>query len=203
MMPIALDIETSGADFVKCGIWQIGTIDLNNLQHYFLEEARIDDEDEITEEALKVSGKTEEELRNSNKQSQKKLLENFFRWINGRSIKNFLCQNPSFDRGFLEVKARKYNLEIPFHYRSFDLHTIAQIKYYDLYGKFLIKEDHSDMGLSNILNLCGIEDKRKAHNALEDVKLMCECFSRLVYGKSLFKEFEKFPIPEVLKKWNQ
>ncbi len=66
------------------------------------------------------------------------------------------------------------------------------------------------MGLSKILEFCGMEDTRvllkdgeivkegKPHNALEDAKLTAECFSRIVNGKNLIEEFKKFPIPEYL-----
>jgi DNA polymerase III epsilon subunit-like protein len=205
MKPIILDIETSGVDKIKCGIWQIGAIDLITNEE-FLQEARIDDEDEIigldgrAENVLEVIGKTEEELRDKNKQSQKQLLENFFEWVSKRSMKNFLCQNPQFDVVFLEIRAKKYGLKIPSHYRSFDLHNVAQIRYHDLHNKFLIKDDHSDMGLTNILNFCGMEDNRQAHNALEDCKLTGECFSRLMYGKNLFPEYSKYEIPKELRK---
>ena len=194
-----MDIETSGLDRVKCGIWQIGAYDTISGEE-FLEESRVDDEEDIFEGALRVTGKTEEQLRDLNKQTQKKLLERFFKWVSKRKFKNFLCQNPQFDVAFLEIKAKKFELEIPFHFRSFDLHSIAQLRYKDLRGKFLIQEDHSSMGLSNILDFCGMEDSRGVHNALEDSKLTAECFYRLVYGKVLFPEFLKFEIPEYLKK---
>ena len=74
---IVLDIETSGGYPTKYGIWQIGALEFENPENQFLEEARIDDEDKIEEEALKVGGKTKEELRDPNKQSQKELLDNF------------------------------------------------------------------------------------------------------------------------------
>ena len=199
-MPISLDIETSGLNMEKCGIWQIGAVDLNNPKSYFLQEGRIDDKDEIEEGALKVIGKTEKELRNKNSQTQKRLLENFFDWFEKRNLKNFLCQNPQFDVAFLEIKTRKYGLKIPFHYRSFNLHDYAQAKYFDLNKKFLIKEFHSDMGLANILKLCGMEDNRKAHNALEDARLTGECFYRLLLGKNIFPEYSKHKIPRVLLK---
>jgi len=212
---IVLDIETSGGNPIEHGIWQIGAVDLNTMEE-FLEEGRIDDEDKISEEALMIIGKTEEELRDKNKQSQKELLKNFFKWLEGRRMKNLLCHLPEFDQGFLRYKAIKYFRKDPFwpdFHRAFDLHTIAQVKFFELNGKFLTKEDNnSDMGLGNILKLCGIEDERKRlengkiskegkpHNALEDAKLEAECFSRLMFGKNLFPEFDKFEIPEELKK---
>jgi DNA polymerase III epsilon subunit-like protein len=212
---IVLDIETSGGNPIEHGIWQIGAVDLNTMEE-FLEEGRIDDEDKISEEALMIIGKEKEELRDKNKQSQKELLKNFFKWLEERKMKNLLCHLPEFDQGFLRRKMLKYFKEDPFwpdFHRAFDLHTIAQVKFFELNGKFLTKEDNnSDMGLGNILKLCGIEDKRKRlengkiskegkpHNALEDAKLEAECFSRLMFGKNLFPEFDKFEIPEELKK---
>jgi len=203
MKPISLDIETSGIDKVRCGVWQIGAYDLETGEE-FLEESRIDDEDEIvnggTRPVLEVIGKTEEELRDKNKQSQKQMLKNFFNWVSKKSMKNFLCQNPQFDVAFLEIRAMKYGIKRPFHYRAFDLHNIAQTRYFDLHKEFLIKEDHSDMGLKQILEFCGMQDNRKEHNALEDAKLTAECFSRLMFGKNLFSEYSQYEIPEELKK---
>lgn len=208
---IILDVETSGLNFNKCGIWQIGALDLENPKNTFLEEARIDYEDIIEEDALKTTDKKEENLRDKNKQSQKQLLENFSRWLEKAKIKNIICENPQFDWGFLVSKFRKYKLEIPFHHRTFDLHSISQSKFFEVNKKFLIKENHSNMSLPNTLEFCGIEDERrkvednkivkegKPHNALEDARLEAECFSRLIYGKNLLPEFAKFKIPEYLK----
>jgi DNA polymerase III epsilon subunit-like protein len=209
LKPIVLDIETSGLDFLRCGIWQIGAIDLNTGER-FLEEAKIDEEDRVEEGALKITGETEEQLRNSKNQFQKQLLEEFFNWVDKRAIKTFLCQNLQFDLGFLMVKTSKYNLKGTFTKRSFDLHTIAQLKFNELNNKFSIEGNKSNMDLTNISKFCGIEDSRrlvrdnkiskegKPHNALGDCKLTAECFSRLIYGKNLFPEFSKFEIPEAL-----
>lgn len=204
-LPIVVDIETSGVDKFRCGVWQIGAYDLSTGEE-FLQEARIDNEDEIINEpgskklVLEAIGKTEEELRDKNKQSQKHLIKKFFDWVEKRRLKNFLCQNPQFDVAFLEIKAKKYGIKKVFHYRSFDLHSIVQLKYMQLNGKFLIEEDHSGMGLTNILIFCGMKDERKAHNALEDAKLTAECFYRLMIGKNLFSEYSKFPVPRELLK---
>ena len=83
---IVVDIETSGLDFAKCGIWQIGALELENPKSYFFEDARIDEEDEIQNAALDVTGKREESLRDEKKQSQKQLLINFFAWLEKAKI---------------------------------------------------------------------------------------------------------------------
>lgn len=211
LKPIVLDLEMSGLDLEKCGIWQIGAVDLNTMEE-FLEESKIDDEDEVERGALKVIGKTEEELRDPSKQSQREMIEKFFAWVRQKQLRNFLCQNPQFDIGFLYVKSSKYNLIKTFHFRSFDLHTIAQTIYSKINGQFFTEDHHSKMGLSSILEFCGMKDERikmegneviqegNPHNALEDAKLTAECFSRLMYGENLFEEYNKFPVPKVLKK---
>lgn len=212
LLPIVVDIETSGLDLVKSGIWQIGAVDLNTMEE-FLEEARIDEEDLIEEGALKVTGKTEEELRDKNKQSQKELIKKFMNWVGPRKMKNFVCHHPHWDIGWIIVRLKKYCLDSKFDHKSFDTHTIAQVKFFELNGKFLTKENNnSNMSLRNVLKLCGIQDTRremrkeeifiegKPHNALEDAKLTAECFSRLVFGKNLFEEYAKFKIPQELRK---
>ena len=211
---IVVDIEASGGNPVKHGIWQIGAIELENPKNQFLEEARIDNEDFVDKEILIIIGKTEKELRDKKKQSQKELLKHFLEWIKDINEKDLLCHNPQFDESYLRIKFMKYFNEDPFwpdYHKAFDLHSIAQTKFFEINKKFLIENDHSDMGLSNILKMCGLKDKRvkirngkleegTPHNALEDCKLEAECFSRLMFGKNLFREYNKFPIPEALRK---
>lgn len=205
---IVLDIETSGVDFLKCGIWQIGAVDLESGEE-FLQEARIDDSDEILnvgvkKPVLEVIGKTEEELRDKSKQTQEQLLDNFFEWSKNRELQNFVCQNPWFDIGFLRLKAGKYGLVMPSNFKAFDLHTLAQLKFFQLNKHFSIDKSKkgSDFGLSKILYFCGLKDKRGFHNALEDCKLTAECFYRLVYGKNFLKEYSDFNVPDYLKRKN-
>lgn len=193
---IVVDIETSGGPALdKYGIWQIGAIDLETGEE-FLDECRIDDDEEIKEEALHICGKTEEGLRDKNKKSQKEMIKNFLKWVEKRKSKNIACLHPQFDIAFLWIKMNKYNLNskylgFPDYQRFFDLHTIAQIVYHNRTGKYLMKDDHSDMGLRNILGMFGIKDERrgrangkfsggKPHNALDDAKLEAECFKKLM-----------------------
>lgn len=217
IMPVVLDIETSGLDRTRCGVWQIGAIDLNTMEE-FLQESRIDNDDFIESDALIVIGKTEEDLRDEQKISQRELLDNFYRWIEKKSMRNVLCQNPQFDVAVLEMRAKKYGIKKTIQHRAFDLHTIAQAMHLKINGEFLIKSSkdggnfESDMNLTNVLKFCGLPDKRKQlmdgkvtqegnpHNALEDCKLTAECFSRLLYGKNMFPEFKKYEVPEELKR---
>jgi len=210
---IVLDIEASGLDSGKCGIWQIGALDLESKEE-FLEEARIDDEDEIFEEALKVIGKREEELRDSKKQSQKELIERFLEWLKRFDERILMGQNIGWDMSFIQNKCIRYGIHDKFRkitgQRTIDLHTIANLIYKDKYGEFKTEKGKSSMSLSSILEFCGLKDERremeggevvkegKPHNALEDCKLEAECYFRLVHGKNLFEEYSKFKIPEHL-----
>lgn len=209
--PIVLDLETSGLDKLNSGIWQIGALDFNTGET-FLEEAKLDVDDTVEEAALKIVGKTEEALRDTNKQTQQQLVTNFFGWMAKRPLSNLLCQNPQFDLTMLELKAKKYGLRVMFHYRSFDLHTIAQTVYHKVNGEYLTEEGHSNMSLPKISEFCGINDPRIVvsgtevikegvpHNALDDVKLTAECYSRLIFGKNLFPEYSESKVPSYLQK---
>jgi DNA polymerase III epsilon subunit-like protein len=208
---IVVDIETSGVDYVNSGIWQIGAVDLFTKEEFF-QESKIDEEDLISGEALIIVGKTEKQLRDSAKQSQKQLLVNFFEWYSKRKNKIFIAQNPQFDLVFLDIKAKKYGLKSSFGYRALDLHSIGALRYMQLKGKFLVEKELSGMRLSEIIRFCGLEDPRiimnkgkiiqkgKSHSALEDAELEAECFSRLVFGENFFSKYSNFPIPVELKK---
>jgi DNA polymerase III epsilon subunit-like protein len=214
---IVLDIETSGINTGDCGIWQIGAIELENPNNYFIEEARIDDEDVVTKSALVVTGKTEKELRDTKKQPQKQLIIDYLEWVSKIKEKMFLGQNVGWDINFIQNKCIKYNIMELFRkvqsQRSIDLHTLAQERYKQLNGfYFLDEKGKSKMDLTSILAFCGIPDKRievreskkiregKPHEALEDCRLEGECYWRLAYGKNLFHEFKKFKIPNCLKR---
>lgn len=207
---IVVDLEMSGMDYEKCGIVEIGAIDLETKEE-FSETARLEENEEIISDenldktVLEVLGMTEEQLRDRNKQSQKELLEHFFGWCKNTKTKNFICLHPHADISFLEHKARKYNLKFPFlSYKVFDLHSVAQIVYLYLKGEFAFEEKggeiQSQMGLKNILGFVGMKDERNVHNALEDAKLTAEAFSRLVFGKNLLEEYTRFEVPEYLRK---
>ena len=211
---IVLDIETSGLDTGKCGIWQIGAIDLETREE-FLEEGRIDEEDKVEEGALRVTGKTEEELRNEKKQSQKQLILNFLEWVKNFQTKIIIGQNIGFDMMFMQTKCIRYGIQKEFREtigsKGLDTYTIAQIKHLEKKGNYSLKENGvGDMSLGKVLEFCGLVDNRMElsgtkvvkkgtpHNALEDCKLEAEAFSRLIYGKNLLPEFKEFEIPDYL-----
>jgi len=197
---IVFDTEFSYSDFVKGGIFEIGAVDFENPKRKFFGQCRIDDDNIISQEAMQITGMTEEKLRDKKKMSQKDLIKKFLAWCDKSKTKNFMGHCIHIDFGHIVSKARKYNIAYDFHWRAYDLHSMASQKYLEINGKLLIKNNRSDMSLSKILEFCGMKDNRKIHNALEDAKLTAECFSRIVYGKNLIKEYRIFPLPKYLKR---
>jgi DNA polymerase III epsilon subunit-like protein len=206
---IVVDLECSGDDYEKCGIVEIGAVDIDNPKNSFCECARISENETIVNNpnasltVLDVLGMTEEELRDEKKQTEKELLENFFNWCIKNDYATMICQHPQFDVAFLEHRARKNNVKFPISYKALDLHTLAQLKWFEIHNEFSLIDDFSSIGLKTILEFAGMQDNRNAHNALEDAKLEAECFYRLVYGKNLFEEYNEFPIPDYLLKSDQ
>jgi len=190
---IVLDIETSGFSPIENGIVSIGAINTETDEEFY-EECRLDDGDEIEEEAMKVNGFSEKEMRNENKQTQKQLIEKFFAWLENQENKVIAGHNVGFfDLNFLKMKAEKYKINFKTRYRSLDLCSIAQARYFQLNGKFLLDDyKENGMNLPKVLEMCGIKDERiqlkdgkivkegKPHNALEDCKLEALCFKKLL-----------------------
>ena len=188
-------MEASSPDNGRGGIWQIGAIELESGEE-FIEEARIDEEDEVNEEALMVIGKTEKELRDSKKQTQKELIENFLSWSEKFEDRMIIGHNIGWDSTFLSNKCMRYGigqrLRDSLSYRSFDISTLAQALYYRENGKFKTKNGKNDMNSTNIFAMFGIEDNRIhvnkgevlkegiPHNALEDAKNTAKSFQELI-----------------------
>lgn len=213
---IVLDIETSGLTH-DCGICEIGAINTNDLSKTFLQDCRIDEGDTITEGAMRVNGRNLDILKDKNKQTQKELIENYLNWIIIQEEKIFYGQNVAWDISMIQAKSIKYDLHKKFlevhMQRGMDLHTLAQERYFEINGKYLLKETgQSAFNLGKILEFCGIPDERinvkgneiiregKYHTALEDCALEGEAIYRLKFGKNLFKEFKQFEIPVYLRK---
>ncbi len=213
---IILDIETTGLTN-DCGICEIGAINTDDHSNTFLQDCKIDDDDLITEGAMRVNGRNLDILKDKNKQPQNQLIENYLDWVSMQENKLFYGQNVAWDISMIQAKSIKYDLHKKFleihMQRGMDLHTLAQERYFEINKKYLLKETgQSAFNLGKILEFCGIPDERinvkgneivregKYHTALEDCALEGEAIYRLKFGKNLFEEFNKFEIPDYLKK---
>jgi DNA polymerase III epsilon subunit-like protein len=211
---IIINIETTGLNFWENAILSIGALCFNSPEEQFYGECRVDENDIITEDALKINGFTREEITSKEKQTQKELIKKFLEWFDKQETRILAGHNVGFfDLNFIKTKAKKYNIPLKIRYRSLDLCSVAQTIYFQINKKFLL-DDYKEnaMNLSEVLKFCGIKDERieirdgklinqgKKHNALEDCRLEAECFSRLLCNKGMFKEYNEFSIPNYLKK---
>lgn len=202
---IVVDLEMSGLDPKKCGIVEIGAIELENPANTFNQLARLD-EDEIVinypetgKTVYEILGKSEEDFRDPKLQNQEELLKNFFEWVKDIKEKIFVCQN-YLDLAFLIEKGRKYNFP-RINFRYLDLHTIAQIVHLKTKQKLKLSFDGwGEMGLKDSSIFCGLKDERKEHTGIEDAKFEAEILNRLLFGKNLLPEYASAKIPKYLQR---
>jgi DNA polymerase III epsilon subunit-like protein len=195
---IIVDVESSGTEAGKHSILSVGVIDFEHPERQMYEECRAWDNAKIEDEALAVNGFSLEQATDATKQSEAELVHKFIKWAEGMPDTTFAGQNVSFDRDFLRAAAmRAGHTEWPFAHRTIDTHTLAWMH--------MVKrgvtppidplKHHSSLNLDAVLLYCGIPEEPQPHNALTGAKSHAEVISRLLYGKKLLPEFEKFEIP--------
>jgi len=195
---IVVDIETTGLDWHKNAILSIGAVEFSNPTNTFYQEARISEEDEVTDEALRINGFTKEQIHDSSKQTEKELVKNFFGWLAQFSDQTIAGQNVDLDKGFLNEKAKKYDLNYEIGKRIVDMHGLTYLRYLKLGLPVPLKNNFSNINTDSIFKFVGLEERPGTHNALEDARLEAETFSRLAFGKHLLDEYKHFSVPEVL-----
>ncbi len=195
---IVVDVEASGVSYEKCSIVSVGALDLADPTRQLYAECRIWDGAHVEDGALAVNGFTREELSDPTKRSETELVRQFIAFAEGSPEQTFAGQNVSFDRDFLRAAAvRAGHTNWPFAHRTIDTHTLC---YMHMVKRGLTPptdpvKKHSALNLDAVLNYCGIPDEPEPHNALTGAKCHGEVISRLLYGKKLLPEFEKFAMP--------
>jgi DNA polymerase III epsilon subunit-like protein len=193
---IVVDVETTGLDPKRHSIVSIGAIDFFNPANQFYQECRIFEGAEITPEALAINGFSEEEIKNPNKKTLEEIVKDFFKLAESLEDRTIAGENPEFDKGFLKASAERCGIEWRFGSRTVDLHAVAYAHQLKRGFTPALKNGKSDQNLDKTLCYVGLPEEPKPHNGLVGAKMEAEAFSRLIYGKSLLKEFEKFPIPD-------
>ena len=195
---LIVDVETTGLNPNKHSIVSVGALYFLTPENQFYEECRIWDGAEIDFNALQINGFSKKEIIDPNKKSLEEVIKQFIKWIQPFEDKTIAGENPAFDRDFLIISAEKYRLNLGLSYRTIDLHSIC---YTHQLARGLVPPRHmnrTNLNTDNILDYVGLSKRKGIHNALTDVKLEAEAFSRLIHGKNLLKEFEKYPIPSYL-----
>jgi len=199
---IVVDVETTGVDPEINSIIGIGAVDFFNSKNQFYEECKIWYGAEITKKALEINGFTFEQITNSRKQSLESAILKFIEWAKNIEYRTFAGENPAFDRDFLKESVKIYKINWKPGHRTIDLHSLCYSHHLKRGIKPPIKEKITDLDLNKTLNYVGLPPEPNPHNALVGAKYEAEAFSRLIYGKKLFDEFEKYPVPDYLRKKN-
>lgn len=211
---IIVDVETTGIDAYKNSIVSIGAVEFEKPKNQFYGECRKWEGAEVNPVALEINGFTLEQITDTKKQSLEELMKKFINWTSEMHDMTFAGQNPSFDVGFLSDSAQRYGLGNPlpdrerhflgkvFGKRVIDLHSCICFHYKSRGLHFPLKNRMSSVNSEGALNYVGLPPEPKPHNALVGAKIVSEAFSRLISGKSLFPEFEKYTIPDYLIKTN-
>mgnify|MGYP001597431851 FL=1 len=196
---IVIDVETTGVYPEKNSIVSIGAVDFSKPENQFYEECRVWEGADITLGALSINGFTEEQITEPNKMSLEEAVKKFINWTEEIEERTFAGENPNFDKSFLEDSLKRYKMDYRVGHRIIDLHSLS---YAHHLKRGLIppaKNGRTDLNLNKTLVYVGLPSEPKSHNALTGAKMEAEAFSRLIYGKNLLPEFEKYKIPDYLK----
>ncbi len=198
---IVVDVETTGIEPSKHSIVSIGAVDFFAPDNQFYEECSIWDGAETTKEALRITGFTEEQVRDKSKMPLRHAIQKFSVWLSTRKYKTIAGHNIAFDRSFLKSSAERYGIHLPLLYRVIDLHTLVYIHHLMRnLTSHVDEQGRTKLNSDVVFNYVGLPPEPMPHNALFGAKIMAEAFSRLTYGKNLLKEFERYPIPNYLQR---
>jgi len=192
---IILDIETTGTNPWKHSILSIGAIDFLDPNRTFSKECQIRPGAHIDEEGMRVNGMSREEINDPLKESEEKIVSDFFKWAMASIDHTIAGQNPSFDISFLQAASENYGLNFPLAHRTHDLHSICAMHMVKRGLSLPIENCRSALNSDAIMNYVGIPAEPKPHIAFNGAKWETEAFSRLLYDKTFFEEFKEYKIP--------
>ncbi len=192
---ITIDIQTTGWDEKKDAIVSIGAVDFDQPTRQFYGECRLSPGVSISHEASLAFKFDTASLFDSRKPSAREVVKEFISWSERSELRTLAGQNPWFDAAFLKTAVDRFNFPWRFGYRHVDLHSIYFACLANL-GRKIPTEKHLDaVSLGFILDSVGLVYGPGRHSSLENAKLEAEAFARLMYGKSLLKEFAMCKIP--------
>lgn len=197
---IVVDVETTGLDPERDQIISIGAVDFANPRRTYYNECRLSRGVKASNDALRITGFTLSSLKDTDKPTLKEILRDFLRWTTRCRERTLAGENPWFDATFLRCASRKRGLSWSFGHRYVDLHSVSYATMLRVKKHAIVSIGESRLSLDKTLQCVGLESRKGFHNALCDSKLEAEAFSRLIYGKALFKEYSKCRLPVYLRR---
>lgn len=200
---VIVDLETTNLIPYTGSIISIAGLDFDNPENTFYGECRVSPDVEIDPKSLEINGFTIDQIKDSRKPNVKDLISSFIFWLTGIKDQTIAGQNVHWDTEYLRIQLKKYGFgDIRIGHRIVDLHSICFAKMMELNHHIPLRNNRTDVNLDTILAFCGLKPRLGTHNALEDCKLEAECFSRIIFGKSLLNIYADFDIPKYLLKGN-
>ncbi len=188
---ISIDCEMTGIDFCRCSLISVGAIDLSNPERRIYLEMKPFDGAFLDDEGLAINGFTKEQLEKI-PLSQKEGLEQLKKFLDESDGRTVVGQNVAADIIFLNMSFVREGVDCKIPYRAFDLHSAVCAKLLLNKEPIPMKERKSTLNLDVLLNMAGIPDEPKPHNALTGALSAAEVYFRLIEGKSVLPEFSSF-----------
>ncbi len=188
MKAIFLDIETNGLDFYINSPIQICVIiyDLHTMvciceyqSFVFCSERQFFMHSDHS--ALNVNSITYEDLKNAKTTNEicEELTHLFVSHDINKKNSIFICQNPSFDRGFFDqiipIDIQK-EIELPYHWLD-----LASMYWGRIFYSNPIDDNIPPLSKDNIALNLGIPPEKKPHRAMDGVKHLISCY-RALFG---------------------
>jgi len=192
---VVLDIETTGLDPLKHSIIEIGALDFNNPTNQFYKKCRVFEGAAIDEKALMVNGSNYTELLNLNRMSLEELIIDFIDWIKEIDDRTIAGHNVNFDINFLNESLKRFEIKWNFGWRKIDQHTLTYAHLLKTNKIPPLKNGFSNLNGDEIMNYVGLPNEPKPHKGINGAKYEAEAMSRIIYGKGVLLEFNKFDIP--------
>jgi DNA polymerase III epsilon subunit-like protein len=194
---IVIDVEATGTNPAKHSIVSIGALDFDHPDNRFYGECRMWDGAHIMDGSLEVNGFTEDDVRDSNKQTEAELVRAFLEWSQHKADRTLAGQNVSFDRDYIKEACDRADLSYDFAHRTIDSHTLCWMHMVKRGLTPPIDSEHrrSALNLDVVLNYCGIPSEPEPHNALTGALCHAEVIARLLYDRKLLPEFKQYDIP--------
>ena len=195
---IVVDVETTDVSPYKGGILSLGAVEFEQPSNNFYSECRVDANTFVNPYSLQVNGFSSKDITDPVKPTQTELINKFYQWTKGVRDATLGGHNTAFDLGFLRAAFKKAGYErFPLSMFFVDMHNIVyahMLKHLkevpvNKYGSFSIKADE-------VYKYVGLPPEPKPHRGLTGATMEAEAMGRLIYGKSIIKEFAQYPMPE-------
>lgn len=199
---IIVDVEATGSSkYDKCSIIELAALEFDNPSNIFHESCRAFEGAHIDEDAKRMLEVDDSFFFDKKKQSIEELMVHFMKWMEPIEDRTFAGAYITFDIAMFKTQLSRMNMEFSIGYGAIEIDTLVYAWAKKNGIKIDLYKNAIYAGISAVLknNYVGLTIERKAHTAIEDVKLSAEIINRILYGKKLLPEYSQFNLPDRFK----